>query len=100
MRYSLRKVVKLHVIKVLTKKEKQDFEQKCLKLNKTYKFCPKGYIVVKEKDVCKIVHFGYPIGVEETIQEEVDYFVRTTKRVTVRKPVTFRLELQGFGVKV
>ena len=100
MTYSLRKVVKLHVIKVLTREEKQDFEQKCFKLNKAYKFCPKGYIVVKEKDVCKIARFGYPIGVEVAIQEEVDYFVKTTKRVTTVKTVTFGLQLRGLGIKV
>lgn len=100
MRYSLRKIVKLYVIKVLTKEEKRDFEEKCIGLNKTYKFCPKGYIIVKERDVGKIVRFGYPIGIEETIHEEVDYFVRTTKNINIIKPVAFRFEFQGFGVKI
>lgn len=96
MRYNLNCIVKLHVIKRLTRFEKEEFECKCKRLNKSYKFCEKGFLVVKEKDVRKIVHFGKPIGIEVITQEELEYYL---SQMRVKKPsisVTIPLEI---GVK-
>lgn len=102
MRYNLNRIVKLHVIKRLTRFEKDEFECKCKRLNKSYKFCERGFLVVKEKDVGKIVRFGQPIGIEEVTQEELEYYL---SQIRVKKPsisVTIPLEIgvREFGIKV
>lgn len=102
MRYNIKHMVKLHVIKRLTRFERDEFECKCKTLNKSYKFCEKGFLVVKEKDVGKISHFGQPIGIEEVTQEELEYYLG---QIRVKKPrisvtIPLKLSVGEFGIKV
>ena len=102
MRYNLNRIVKLHVIKRLTRFEKDEFECKCKRLNKSYKFCERGFLVVKEKDVGKIVRFGQPIGIEEVTQEELEYYLSQirVKKSSISVTIPMEIGVREFGIKV